>query len=141
MAVPQLAADGKIDEYPVLGNAPPGQGKIATFQLSRSHLPGELAVGGFVLGDDQQARGVPVEPVHDAGSLGTGSGGEGADAAEQGVHQGSRGAARTGMSDHALGLVDDGQVLVLEQDFERCLLGGWKGIARGREGGLHPLPR
>jgi hypothetical protein len=79
-----------------------------------------------VLRDDEQARGVFVETVNDAGAIGCASGGELAFAmVEEGSSEGSGGATCTGVDVHSGSLVDDEDVIVLVKDFEGQIFGGY----------------
>ena len=114
------------------------------------------------LGDDQQPRRVLVDAVDDARPRDAADPGQPPRAmVEQRVDQGAVEIARGGMDDHAGGLVDDDQMIVLEDDVERDVLrrvvqrgGGGDAdlvIARGapwrrgrgqcRAGRLSPRPR
>jgi hypothetical protein len=80
-------------------------------------------VGVVVLGDHHQARGVLVEPVHDARPIDPADPGQARAAmGDQGVDQCSRGVAGRRMHDQAPGLVDDDDVVVLVHDIERDIL-------------------
>ena len=80
-------------------------------------------MGEVALGDEEDARGVAVEAVDDAGAELAADAGEVADVVEQGVDEGARAVAGRGMHDDARRLVDRDQVLVLVEDRERDRLG------------------
>ena len=95
-------------------------------QVGLVHLPtlelvGQVRVRAFVLGDDDQARRVLVEPVHDPrtplapDTLDVGRMGK------DGVREGSIFVSRRGMDGHSRGFVDDDEIIVLEYDGERNL--------------------
>ncbi len=82
-------------------------------------LGGEAVVGDVVLGDDDEAARVLVEPVDDprpphaadAGQAGTAMG-------DEGVDEGPAGMARCRVDDEAGGFVDDDEIVVLIGDDE-----------------------
>ena len=83
------------------------------------HCAASAAVRAVVLRDDQHARGVLVEPVHDAGPQLAADAGEIPAVVKQRVHERSTRVAGRRMHDQTRGLVDDDQVRVLVQDDER----------------------
>ena len=78
----------------------------------------ERGVGRLVLGDDEDAGGVLVEAVHDAGAEFAADALEIAAMVEQGVDEGVGGVAGGGMDDEAGGLVEDDQVGIFVEDGE-----------------------
>ena len=91
-------------------------------------LLGEAAMRLVVLGDDEQAAGVLVEPVDDAGPAHAADAGEALAAmGDEGVDQRAVLMAAGGVDDEAGGLVDDDQMLVLEDDGERDVLADRRG--------------
>ena len=80
-------------------------------------------MGGVVFGDDEQAAGVLVDAVDDAGADGPADAGKrGAAVVEQRIDQRAVRVAGGRMHDHPLGFVDDEQVFVLIDDVERDIL-------------------
>ncbi len=100
---------------------------IGLADLTRRKQFGERGVGGVVLGDDDEAAGVFVETMNNAGpEVATGCR-KRFEAKEQRVDESVAVAcifsfAGAGVHHHAGGLVDDGEVLVFEDDFERDVL-------------------
>jgi hypothetical protein len=95
------------------------------------HL-GELAVGAVVFGDEDEAAGLLVEAMDDAGAEVAAYVGEFGEVKEEGVDEGASvalvqtaqgGSAGSGVDHHAGRLVDDGEVLVFVEDFERDIFG------------------
>ena len=81
---------------------------------------GEAVMGRIILGDDQEAAGVLVQPVHDAGALYPANAGQAVAAmGNQGIDQGSGFIPGAGMHHEACGLFDDDQVLVFINHGER----------------------
>ena len=123
LALARVAADRRVDRARARVGPPQTRARY-----SRSSDPsavvgeqgGEALVGGVGLGDDQQAGGVLVEPVDDAGPPDPADPRQaGAAMGDQRVDQRAVRMARRRMDDEAGRLVDDDQVLVLEDDVER----------------------
>ena len=113
--------------------AAPDKGDIGAVQRAGAAVVGEL--GGEVLvrllglGRDHDARGVLVEPVHDARALDAANAHQAVAAMEeQGVDQRAGRVARGRVHHHADRLVDDDQLVVLVEDVERDVLGVRLGI-------------
>ena len=88
-----------------------------------AELRRETDVGAIVLGDDQQAAHVLVQPVDDARPQHAADARQAAGAVgEQGIDQGAARMARRRMDHQARRLVEHEQVLVLEHDVERARL-------------------
>ena len=105
-------------------------------------LLGQALVGRIILGDDQQAAGVLVQPVHDAGALYPANAGKAIAAmGNEGIDQGSRLIAGPGVNHEPCGLVDDDQVLVFIDHGERNGFGPWFGCHGRRDHRLHALAR
>ncbi len=80
-------------------------------------------MGAVVLSDDQQAAGILVEPMHDAGApLAADAGETRAAMGDQGVHQRATTVARRRMHHEPGGLVDHDHVAVLVNDMQRNFL-------------------
>ena len=83
-------------------------------------LRGERGVGGVVFRRDDEAGGILVDPVDDAGALFPADAGERVAAVrEQRVDQRPVRVPRRGMDDESLGLVDDDDIRVLVADLQR----------------------
>ena len=91
----------------------------------------ERLVGAIGLRNDHHAGRVLVQAVHDAGTLNAADAGQRAGAMmQQSVHQSAGPIAGGGMNGHAGGFVHNDQVRVLEQNFERDVLGARRGRFR-----------
>src|SRR5258708_7666165 len=140
LALLGVAPDGSL-ELPriVLDQSPHdrhvGPAERAVFELRR-----KCSMARIVAGDDDQARRALVEPVHDARTQHASDRGPAAAAAQKGVYQRAGVMTRRRMHDHARGLVDDGEVLVLVQDLEWNRLGLGAGAVSLRDLELHTLP-
>jgi hypothetical protein len=103
----------------------------------------QLAVGAVVFGDEDEAAGVLVEAVDDAGAEVAAYVGEFVEVEEEDVDEGAMaagvgfaggcewGGAGSGVDHHAGGFVDDGEVLVFVEDFEGDVFGDgveWGGL-------------
>ena len=86
--------------------------------LAQLELNGELAMGQVVLDHDQQAGRVAVETMDDSRPIRTGQGREGVVVELEGVDQCPAPVSLGRVGDHAGGLVDDGQKLVLVHDLD-----------------------
>src|SRR5579871_1060649 len=102
----------------------------------------KLAVGAVVFGDKNNAAGLLIEAVDDAGAEVAADAGELVEVVEKGVDEGAVvagivGGAGAGVDHHASGLVDDGEVLVFVEDLEGDVLG--KGVEGRRVWGAFNL--
>ena len=98
--------------------------EIAPLEVVRGELRRQPLVRRVGLGDDQQPRGVLVDPVHDARPEPPADARQRAAAmVQQRVHQRPVGRARRRMHHQPGGLVDDDEVGVLVDDVERDRLG------------------
>ena len=94
-------------------------------------------MGAVVFGDEDEAAGVFVEAMDDAGAEIAADVGEFGEVEEERVDEGAAiagvvGGASSGVNHHAGGLVDDGEVLVFVEDVEGDVLGdGVKGCGLG----------
>ena len=90
----------------------------------------------LALGDDEQTRRVPIEPVNDPCSTGVlpalGTRGER-------LREGARPVTPSGMHDHSRGLVDDHQMRILEDDLERHVLRDIRRSANRLDVDIDPL--
>ena len=101
----------------------------------------ERVVGGARLGDDEQARGVLVEPVHDAGAAWAAHTGDPRGVGEQRRGECPARVACARMDDEPGGLVEDEHLLVLVHDRERRGLGRERLRRRRRDLDLDQLAR
>ncbi len=101
---------------------------VLALDVARLHRAPERAERLFRLRDDQQARRVAVEPVHEARAHALA--GQRRDVREQRVHERAVRRAVRGMRDHAGGLVDHEQVVVFVDDVDCDRFG--LGVERAR---------
>jgi hypothetical protein len=95
-------------------------------------------VGLVGLGNHQQAGGVLVETMNDAGAFYTADAGQAVTAmGNEGVDQGAGGIAGTGMHHHAGRLVDDDEAVILEHDIKRYVFCFRLGRLGFRQAGFH----
>ncbi len=87
LAVGRVEAEGLLDVVGVARGGPVDQGEVFLADRPGFELAGELAVGPVVLGDDQEARGVAVEPVDDPRPVLAADGGERVEVELEGVDQ------------------------------------------------------
>ena len=117
-----VAADGGIDMDRALIQVTPCQGRVAPAHPAGGNGGPEPAVSDIGLGYDHEARCVPVQPMDDAGATfrPTGQGGTPCD---QGIHQGVVPVPWCRVNHQARGFVDDGQMLILEDEGKRYSAG------------------
>ena len=140
LPVRRVAADGGVHRAAVLPEIPdhdapvnPGQGVVLK-------LGGELLVGEVVFRRDEEAGGVPVDPVDDAGPQLPPDAGEGVPAVvEQGVDQRAVRVAGGRMDHQPLGLVHHDHVAVLVHHIQGDVLGRHVHRLRVRQGNGHGL--
>jgi hypothetical protein len=119
-AVAQVASDGSVYGPLVLRQVSLEQRQVNARDAPCRHESHEAPVRVVAAGDDEQARSVAVEPVHDAGTKLVAAG----DAPlQEAVHQGAVLVARCRVHDYAGRLVDDQEPVVLVDDGERDVLG------------------
>ncbi len=80
-------------------------------------------MGAIRLRDEEHARRVAVQAVHDAGALDASDALPVAHVVQERVHERARGVAGSGMDDEPRRLVDREQVVVFVQDRQRNRLG------------------
>ena len=120
LAVGRVAADGRVDRARVIPDPAADEADIGPCQRMVLELRGERGVGGVVFRRDDEAGGILVDPVDDAGALFPADAGERVAAVrEQRVDQRSVRVPRRGMDDESLGLVDDDDIRVLVADLQR----------------------
>ncbi len=123
----RMAVDRRVDGAAGAVRHPPDKGEIATSHLAGPAVVGELRrqrlMRRVVLGDDEQARGVLVQPVHDARPLHPANAGQTLAAmGDQRIDERPGLVTGAGMHDEAGRLVDDDEVVVLVDDIERDIL-------------------
>lgn len=107
-----IAADRGLDPAPPRAWAPAHERDIGSLQLAPADEVPEAPVRLTRAGDDEQARRVPIKPVHDPRPLGILS--PGGSPLQQSVHERAVSVSGRGMDDDTGGLVHDEEVLVLE---------------------------
>ena len=136
-----VAADGCVHSPPVLPEVPHQHGLIGPGQGVVLELGGEGLMGGVVLGRDDEAAGVPVNPVDDPRPQLPSNAAEAAAAVvEQGVNQGAVRVARGRVDHQPSRLVHHNYVLVLIHHIQGDVLGQGLGWLRVRQLRLHQLP-
>src|SRR4029077_1599245 len=95
------------------------EGDVNLLDLALAEGFAELGVSGVIFGDEDDAGGVFIEAMNDAGAEGVATLRESLTAAEEGVDQGAARGAGAGVHGHAGGLVDGDDVSVFVEDVER----------------------
>ena len=140
---PVLEADARRAAQARVGRVdhPMRQRQIAAVGGMRLKLGGQPVMGAVGFRHDQQPRGVLVDAVHDAGALFPANARQRIAAMrQQRVDQRTRRAARSRMNDHARGLVDHDQVIILMRDDQGDGLGAGLDRFGGRQGDVVFLP-
>ena len=137
-AADEVAGDGEGDGGVVFFEVAVEEGDVGLGDLAAGEHLAELAVGAVVFGDEDEAAGLLVEAMDDAGAEVAADVGELVEVEEEGVDEGAAvagvvGGAGSGVDHHAGGLVDDGEVLVFVEDVEGDVFGRWRGGARAGE--------
>ena len=127
-AADEVAGDGEVDGDVVFREIAVDQRDVGFGDLAVGEHLAELAVGAVVFGDEDDAAGLLVEAVDDAGAEVAADVGELGEVEEEGVDEsaavaGVVGGAGAGVDHHAGGLVDDGEVSVFVEDVEGDVLG------------------
>jgi len=130
-----VALDGLLVKAMVTCKEAVGEGEVDLFDRAGGELGSEGAVRGVGTGDEENAAGVAVKAVHDAGARIAAGLGEPAEAMEERVDERAAVVTRTEMDHHARGLVDGDDGVVFIKDVHRQILG--KGAQRRRRGGLN----
>jgi len=126
-----LAGDGVTADRPIpraciSARSAEDESEVGFFRFPIAELSAEFAVGGIIFGGDENASGFAIKSVDDAGTIGGASGGQLAFAmVEEGGGEGSGGATCTRVDVHAGSLVDDKDVIVLMEDVEGKIFGGY----------------
>ena len=129
--IARVAADRAFDRSAaVFGNA--GHQPEISRSMRRAFIAfPSAASAGVVLRDDQQARGVAIEPMHESGPQVVAR--QRADVREQGVDERSAARAVRGMRHHAGGFVDDDHIVVFVDDRDRDRFGQRRAAAALRD--------
>jgi hypothetical protein len=135
-AAEEVAGDGKGDGDVVFFEVAVEEGDVGFRDLALGEHLAQLAVCAVVFGDEDEATGLLVEAMDNAGAEIAAYVGEFVEVEEEGVDEGALVAgvgfaggcgwcgAGSGVDHHAGGLVDDGEVLVFVEDFEGDVFGG-----------------
>ena len=118
LPVDWIAADRQVDAAPLVHQAP-DEGDILLLHLAVRELPCELGVRPVVLGHHHQTGRATVEAVHDAGPHLAADAAEAVYMVQKRVDEGAFRVTRGGVHDHAGRLVDDSQIRVVVENFER----------------------
>ena len=122
------------------------EGEVGLGDLALGEHLAEFAVSAVVFGDEDEAAGLFVEAVDDAGAEVAADVGEFVEVEEESVDEGAAvagvwlarcGVPCSGVDHHAGGFVDDGEVFVFVEDFEGDVLGD--GVERRGLGGAFDL--
>ena len=111
-----MSRDGRVDLTLVTLHDAVDQRDVRLLDASLLELGRETAVRGVGIGHDHQARGVLVQPVHDAGAQGAADARQVRHHRQQGVDQRAVRVAGTRMHRQARGLVDHQELRVLVDD-------------------------
>ena len=119
LAVNGVAADRAFPGADLALGASQHKGEVGFPGFAILELAAEFAVGVVRFGGDQNAGGLQIETVDDAGALGAAAGGELPGAmVEQGGGEGAGGPTRTGVDGQAGWFVEDDDIGVLIQDIQ-----------------------
>ena len=140
-AADEVAGDREVDGGVVFFEMAVEESDIGFGDLALREHFAEFAVGAVVFGDEDEAAGLLVEAMDDAGAEVSAGGREFVEVEEEGVDEGAAvalvdsiwgGVACSGVDHHACGLVDDGEVLVFVEDVEGDVFrGGVEGRGLG----------
>ena len=133
-----VATDRCFDPTASRARAAADKCQVATVEQPLADKVLQPAVSFFGACDDQQPRGVPVEAVHDAGTVRHVSPGD--PAIEQRLYERPSRMARGGMDDHSRGLVHHEQVFVLVGNAEVARLRLKRHVLLLRDVHLQQLP-
>ena len=114
-----MASDGEIDCSLGMTGSPSDNGKIGFFHQSVGKLLGECGVRLVVFCHDDAATGLLVETVNDTGAMLFRAAGEDAAMVQECIDESSLLMTGSDVDDHAGWFVDDDEVFILVQDFQR----------------------
>ncbi len=134
LAVPGVPAEGRLDDALFRLGSAVHQGQVRLAHLPLLQLACELGSGALAPGDDEEARGVLVEAVDDAGPHRVAEGRQLGRRRQQGVDQRPAGVSRRRVDGEPGGLIDDDDVFVLVDDGDRDRLRRRLRLLRGRDG-------
>lgn len=135
-AVLGMAAEGEVDgAVGGVGDAV-DEGLVGFVDLAVAELVLEVFEGGGGAGEEDDAAGICVEAVDEAGAHGVADTSQVGIWGEEGVDQGAVGVSGGGMHDEACGFIDDQEVWILPQDFEGDFF-GFGGSGLGNVQGVH----
>lgn len=141
-SVPPRTGQGPIDCAHCRARAAMHDGEIGALNIVGLPLGGKALMGLVILGDDHDARGFFVEPMHNARADHPANAGERVAAmVEQGVDQRAGPIACSRVDDQPGGLIDDDEIPILKQHVERDILGFGRWVLRWRrrQGEVLPL--
>src|SRR5262249_7180468 len=121
-AIVRMMGDATFDVITVAVEHALRDGDILLEHRSPLKLLAELAVGEFVLANEDHAAGVSVEPVHNAGAIVAICLAQFGEAEAESINERAAPVALGGVYHHVRRLVDDREVLVLEERVERDVL-------------------
>lgn len=126
-AIRSRSTQRRIDRPGDARRRAPDQRVIGAFEVAGAAVVGECLrqcpVGSVVLGDDEHAARILIQPVHNTRPANAANTGQRCAAVvDERIDQRARPVARSWVDDKTRGLVDDYKVVVLEQDVERYVL-------------------
>ena len=145
LAMHPMPSDRGIDRAAGTFEGPGDQREIDFRNLTFGKLPGEFLMRRVIFGRDHGAAGFLIEAMNNSGPLLSADPGKAGAMMEQGVDQRVRLVSGAGMHDEARRLIEHEQIVVLEKNRERNLLGLGVNFMKGRNGqpndiaGLHGL--
>src|SRR5579875_1650579 len=119
LAMPWITTNGGIYASAIKRHNAINERQIALYYRVALHLLDQSCAGAGVSGNDEQAGGILVQAVDDAGTLHIPGGSQRRVARQQRIDQRIIVVAWRGMHDHTGSLVDDQQVLICVEDIER----------------------
>src|SRR5438552_11247460 len=131
-AVVRMASDLALDVVAVPVDDASGDGRVFLEDLAMLKLVAQVAVGELVLGNEDDAARVAVEPVDDAWPVVAVQTAELAEVELQSVDERAAPVSLGRVDDHVGRLVDDGEVFILVENLERNILGHGQFVGRFR---------
>ena len=122
LAVDRMTRDRPVDHGRARIQMAPDQCGVGSSHPPRRDRGAEPAMGQIGLGHHHQAGCLPIQPVHDAWPS-LGASGKRRPSRDQCIDQSVVPVTRRGMDHQAGRLIDDGEVLILEQDGKRDGIG------------------